>query len=75
MRTAYHEQLATLRNQLGDMCGLAADAMEHASNALLHADLALAEQVITDHDHIAEKWRARRGYRGQTAGASAAGGG
>jgi phosphate transport system protein len=52
MRTAYYNDMSTLRNQLGEMCGLAADAMEHATSALLHADLALAEQVIADHQHI-----------------------
>ncbi len=57
MRTAYQEQLGALRAQLADMCGLAADAMMHASNALLQADLELAEQVIADHDRIADKWR------------------
>jgi phosphate transport system protein len=35
------------------MCGLAGVAMEHATQALLQADLALAEQVITDYDRIA----------------------
>ena len=34
------------------MCGLAADAMEHATQALLGADLSVAEQVIADHEHI-----------------------
>lgn len=58
MRTAYQDQLSALRSRLADMCGLAADAMERASHALLHADLELAEQVITDHDHIAGTWRA-----------------
>jgi phosphate transport system protein len=53
MRTAYHEQLASLSDQLGEMCGLAGGAMERATQALLQADLALAEQVITDHEHIA----------------------
>ena len=53
MRTAYHEQLAELSDQLGSMCGLAGVAMERATQALLQADLALAEQVITDHDQIA----------------------
>ena len=53
MRTAYYQQLSDLSNQLGDICGLAADAMEHATSALLHADLDLAEQVIADHEHIA----------------------
>jgi len=53
MRTAYHEQLAALNDQLGDMCGLAGVAMERATQALLQADLVLAEQVISDHDQIA----------------------
>lgn len=57
MRTAYREQLAALCDQLAEMCGMAADAMLHASNALLQADLELAEQVISDHDRIADKWR------------------
>ncbi len=33
---------------------LAADAMEHATQALLEADLSVAEQVIADHEHIVE---------------------
>ena len=53
MRTAYHEQLASLTDQLGEMCGLAGVAMERATQALLQADLVLAEQVITDHEQIA----------------------
>ncbi|WP_347220872.1 phosphate signaling complex protein PhoU [Mycolicibacterium poriferae] len=53
MRTAYHEQLDALTNRLAEMCGLAGIAMERATQALLQADLPLAEQVITDHDHIA----------------------
>jgi phosphate transport system protein len=53
MRTAYHEQLSALTTQLGEMCGLAGVAMERATQALLQADLVLAEQVITDHDQIA----------------------
>jgi phosphate transport system protein len=52
MRTAYHEQLSALTNQLGEMCGLAGVAMERATQALLQADLVLAEQVISDHEHI-----------------------
>src|ERR1700738_679443 len=50
MRTAYHEQLDALTDQLGEMCGLAGAAMERATQALLQADLVLAEQVITDHE-------------------------
>jgi phosphate transport system protein len=53
MRTTYHEALAALSAQVGDMCGLAADAMERATEALLGADLSVAEQVIADHEHIA----------------------
>jgi phosphate transport system protein len=52
MRTAYHEQLAELTSQLGEMCGLAGLAMQRASGALLQADLVLAEQVIADHETI-----------------------
>ncbi|WP_422744700.1 phosphate signaling complex protein PhoU [Mycobacterium sp. WMMD1722] len=52
MRTAYHEQLEALTVQLGQMCGLAGVAMERATQALLQADLVLAEQVITDHEQI-----------------------
>jgi phosphate transport system protein len=52
MRTAYHEQLDALTEQLGEMCGLAGVAMERATQALLQADLALAEQVISEHDQI-----------------------
>jgi phosphate transport system protein len=53
MRTAYHEQLGALTAQLGEMCGLAGGAMERATQALLQADLVMAEQVISDHDQIA----------------------
>jgi phosphate transport system protein len=52
VRTAYHEQLDEMRAHLAEMCGLAAAAMEHATSALLAADLSLAEQVIADHEHI-----------------------
>ena len=52
MRTTYYEELSALSAQVGDMCGLAADAMEHATQALLGADLSVAEQVIADHEHI-----------------------
>jgi phosphate transport system protein len=52
MRTMYHEELSALSAQVGDMCALAADAMERATQALLSADLSIAEQVIADHEHI-----------------------
>lgn len=52
MRTAYHDQLSGLTEQLGEMCGLAGAAMDHATQALLQADLVLAERVISDHEKI-----------------------
>ena len=53
MRTAYHSELTRLTEHLGEMCGLAGVAMEHATEALLEADLILAEQVLGAHDKIA----------------------
>lgn len=52
MRTVYHEQLDALTQQLAEMCRMAGIAMERATQALLQADLALAEQVIGDHEKI-----------------------
>jgi len=52
MRTIYHEQLDALATQLGEMCGLAGEAMKRATQALLEADLDAAEQVIRDHERI-----------------------
>ncbi len=52
MRVAYTEQLSDLAGQLAAMCGLTELAMQRATQALLEADLALAEQVISDDDHI-----------------------
>lgn len=52
MRTAFHDQLASLTETLSQMCGLAGAAMERATQALLQADLVLAEQVITNHDEL-----------------------
>lgn len=73
MRTAYHEQLSELSERLGEMCGLAGIAMERATQALLQADLVLAEQVISDHEAIAAM-SARRGKRVCAAGIAGAGG-
>lgn len=55
MRTDYHEKLAELSEQLGQICAMAGAAMERATQALLQADLASAEQVISDQDQIAAK--------------------
>lgn len=61
MRTVYHQQLAELSALLGEMCGLAGEAMRRATQALLSADLDAAEQVIADHDHmVAMRARAER---------------
>src|SRR6516162_11273575 len=54
MRTAFHEQLDSLTEMLSNMCGLAGLAMDRATQALLEADLAMAEQVISDHDRLAQ---------------------
>lgn len=39
------------------MCGSAGQAMESATQALLQADLVLAEQVITDHNAVVQQAR------------------
>jgi phosphate transport system protein len=52
MRAAFHEQLDSLTETLSKMCGLAGLAMDRATQALLQADLAMAEQVISDHDEL-----------------------
>ena len=52
MRTAFQDKLASLTETVSQMCGLAGAAMERATQALLQADLALAEQVITNHDQL-----------------------
>jgi phosphate transport system protein len=50
MRTAFHQQLDALSSEIADICGLAGVAMERATQALLQADLVLAEDIITEHD-------------------------
>jgi phosphate transport system protein len=52
MRTAFHQQLDTLTTAIAEMCALASRAMPDATQALLHADAALAEHVIAEHDEI-----------------------
>jgi phosphate transport system protein len=53
VRTAYHQQLEALNTRIADICGLTGQAMRDATDALLHADLALAEDVIDRHHEIA----------------------
>ena len=54
MRDVYQDQLTGLADALADMCQQTAVAMEHATQALLKADLQLAEQVIADDAGIDE---------------------
>ncbi|MFT4125456.1 MAG: phosphate signaling complex protein PhoU [Gordonia sp. (in: high G+C Gram-positive bacteria)] len=54
MRTAYQEQLRSLNGILGEMCDLAGSAMERATRSLLQADLAIAEEVITENERMSE---------------------
>jgi hypothetical protein len=51
MRNAFHQQLDALTRSIGDMCGLAGTAMQQATQALLDADIVLAETVISDHQN------------------------
>lgn len=47
VRNAFHDQLGALTQTLGQMCGLVGAAMKR-DQALLQADLLLAEHMITD---------------------------
>lgn len=46
MREGFHDELTQLGQQLADMCTASATAMRQATEALLNADLSLAEQVL-----------------------------
>jgi phosphate transport system protein len=52
MRDAYHAELDDIAERVVRMTHLVAEAMQGATQALLHADLAQAEQVIDDDAHI-----------------------
>ena len=52
MRTAYHQRMADLATQLGEMCGEAGAAMKRATQALLEADVGAAEEVIGGHERM-----------------------
>jgi phosphate transport system protein len=58
MRMVFQGELVQLGVELAAMCGLAAEAMERATRALLRCDLVLAEQVISD-DDVLDAARAR----------------
>jgi phosphate transport system protein len=48
MREAYHSQLSGLLEELAAMCASVGTAMRKATDALLTADLTLAEEVISE---------------------------
>jgi phosphate transport system protein len=52
VRSLFHEELDFISDQLVRMSRMAAQALERATKALMEADLALAEQVITDDEEI-----------------------
>jgi len=54
MRDAYQDKLDQLATSLASACELVADALDRATLALLHADLQVAEQVISDDARIDE---------------------
>jgi phosphate transport system protein len=47
-----HVKLEALTRSIADMCGLTGTAMERATQALLQADIGLAETVISDHANL-----------------------
>jgi phosphate transport system protein len=52
VRTAFHEELKLISHQLVEMTRLTSSALNRATQALMDADLALAESVITADEHI-----------------------
>lgn len=52
MRTAFNEELKVISEQLVEMTRLTASALNRATQALMDADLGLAESVITADEHI-----------------------
>lgn len=55
MREAYQSKLDGLADELADMCDAAAAAMRKATDALLNADIRLAEEVISADQNIDER--------------------
>jgi phosphate transport system protein len=52
MRHAFRAQLDALNGGIADLCDRAGSAMDHATEALLHADLHIAEDVIDRYNGI-----------------------
>ena len=69
MRTVFHEQLDALTSAIAELCDQTATMMQQATEALLHANLQTAEDVIDRRDDIdrecaaleatSQFWRAR----------------
>jgi len=55
MREQFHDELQALTDTLLDMTALTATAVRNASNALIDADLALAESVISADEQLDSK--------------------
>jgi phosphate transport system protein len=52
MRAVFRERLDALTATIAEMCAMAGQAMQDATEALLEADLVLAETVIGEHNKI-----------------------
>jgi phosphate transport system protein len=52
VRTTYQDQLSALTTDIANVCGAVGAGMKRATQALLQADLVLAEEVITDLDSL-----------------------
>lgn len=52
MPTGFHQQLDALTTTIAELCAHAGRAVQGATQALLHADVALAESVISEYDKI-----------------------
>ncbi|WP_418002838.1 phosphate signaling complex protein PhoU [Mycobacterium sp. PDNC021] len=59
MRTAFHEQLDALKDSVAELCHDTATMIHLATDALLHNDMAAAEQVIARRDEINQVCAAR----------------
>jgi phosphate transport system protein len=57
MRDTFHDELDQIGTELVDMSRMVASAMSRATSALLNADIALAEQVISDDLKVDESYR------------------
>jgi phosphate transport system protein len=54
-RLVLHDQLEALTRSIAEMCGLTGAAMQQATQALLQADISLAETVISNHRELVSR--------------------